>query len=246
MGEPILELHGITCEVSPGQCLFEDVSFAVNEGEYGVRTPFHKALTMIRSITRRHSRSSREKWIWEDDAPQMYGFSCSPQGKDTVSWEVREEPYFYRLAESTGDTNIDYKTLFSRTPQAHGRDKSTRESEGDGLSPFPTISIPTFRTRVLYVPQRPSLLPGTPRDFLYSVSQLKSHQASYTVIDEDSENDELSDVFERAIEVAGKWGVHAILWEREWSNLSGGEAQRIVLATALSLDTAEVLLLDGE
>ncbi|KAF7778715.1 hypothetical protein Agabi119p4_3060 [Agaricus bisporus var. burnettii] len=197
MGEPILELHGITCEVSPGQCLFENVSFAVNEGDI--------------VVLQGKSGSGKTTLL------KCMAFLVLHKGK-----------ILYR----------------GRTPQAHGRDKSTRESEGDGLSPFPTISIPTFRTRVLYVPQRPSLLPGTPRDFLYSVSQLKSHQASYTVIDEDSENDELSDVFERAIEVAGKWGVHAILWEREWSNLSGGEAQRIVLATALSLDTAEVLLLD--
>lgn len=56
----------------------------------------------------------------------------------------------------------------------------------------------------------------------------------------------MNEIFERAAEVAEKWGVHTFLWEREWSNLSGGEAQRIVLATALSLGTAEVLLLDGE
>ena len=36
------------------------------------------------------------------------------------------------------------------------------------------------------------------------------------------------------------------LWDRGWSNLSGGEAQRLLLAAAISLDTAEVLLLDGE
>ncbi|KAJ2972360.1 hypothetical protein NUW54_g12286 [Trametes sanguinea] len=40
------------------------------------------------------------------------------------------------------------------------------------------------------------------------------------------------------------WGIQRELWDRSWANLSGGEAQRIVLAIAVSLDTAEVLLLD--
>jgi hypothetical protein len=186
----------------------------------------------------------------------MHGLSRSPPGKDTLSWEVRERnPYFYRGAGFRYcDTNVlDLlqffgffffpPPFFSRTPQAHGREKSTRELEGDDLSLFPTIGIPTFRTRVLYVPQRPSLLPGTPRDFLYSVSELKSRRAYKNG---DSENEAMNEVFEQAAEVAERWGVHTFLWEREWSNLSGGEAQRIVLAIAFSLDTAEVLLLDGE
>lgn len=32
MATPILELRDITCEVSSGQTLFQDVSFSVNEG----------------------------------------------------------------------------------------------------------------------------------------------------------------------------------------------------------------------
>lgn len=121
--------------------------------------------------------------------------------------------------------------------------ESTQILEGDDLSPFPTIGIPAFRTRVLYVPQRPSLLPGTPRDFVYSVSELKSHRAYKS---EKPEKGAPLHVFKRATEVAGQWGVEMDLWERDWSNLSGGEAQRIALAVALALDTAEVLLLDGK
>lgn len=54
-----------------------------------------------------------------------------------------------------------------------------------------------------------------------------------------------SGTFERIIDIAKGWGIDAELWEREWSNLSGGEAQRIALATAVGLGTAEVILLDG-
>jgi ABC-type dipeptide/oligopeptide/nickel transport system ATPase subunit len=37
----------------------------------------------------------------------------------------------------------------------------------------------------------------------------------------------------------------AALWRREWATLSGGEAQRMGLAVAVSLGDAEVILLDG-
>lgn len=75
------------------------------------------------------------------------------------------------------------------------------------------------------------------------MSDLKSYKAHKN---EKSGKAAPHEVFKRAVEVAGRWGVEAELWEREWSNLSGGEAQRIALAVALALDTAEVLLLDGE
>lgn len=37
MSQSVLELRGIGCEVSPGQPLFEDISFVVNEGGYRKR-----------------------------------------------------------------------------------------------------------------------------------------------------------------------------------------------------------------
>jgi ABC-type dipeptide/oligopeptide/nickel transport system ATPase subunit len=47
------------------------------------------------------------------------------------------------------------------------------------------------------------------------------------------------------IEVAKAWGVDENIWDRNWTNLSGGEAQRVAMAIAVGLDAAEVLLLDG-
>ncbi|PSR94046.1 hypothetical protein PHLCEN_2v4474 [Hermanssonia centrifuga] len=49
---------------------------------------------------------------------------------------------------------------------------------------------------------------------------------------------------EGSIEVAKSWGIEEELWDRNWSDLSGGESQRIALAVAVGLKTAEVLLLD--
>ncbi|KAF5358311.1 hypothetical protein D9756_001564 [Leucocoprinus leucothites] len=194
MTAPLLELRGITCEVSPGQPLFHDVSFSVGEG----------------------------------DIILLQGNSGS--GKTTMLKCIAH------LVLHKG--NVLYR---GRTPQAYGLQESTNVLTDDDLSPFPTIGIPAFRTRVLYVPQRPSLLPGTPRDFLYSVSGLKSHQ-DYR--NEKPDKGSPHKVLRRAKDIGGRWGVDEELWERDWSNLSGGEAQRIALAVALALDTAELLLLD--
>ncbi|KAI0807620.1 P-loop containing nucleoside triphosphate hydrolase protein [Fomes fomentarius] len=122
--------------------------------------------------------------------------------------------------------------VLSRTPQFYG--------------------IPSYRTRVLYVPQRASLLPGTPRDFLSTMYTFGVHKAS-------SPSKRASSTFANALGlkpdqpdlsgheafvVAESWGVQRELWDRTWANLSGGEAQRIVLAIAVGMGTAEVLLLD--
>ena len=50
---------------------------------------------------------------------------------------------------------------------------------------------------------------------------------------------------EDAVDISRLLGIEETLWRRDWSNLSGGEAQRIVLAIAIGLNGAEVLLLDG-
>ena len=61
-----------------------------------------------------------------------------------------------------------------------------------------------------------------------------------------SSHDSADKVLARAMEAAAVWGVDNTLWQRPWTTLSGGEAQRVTLAIALGLDTAEMLLLDGE
>jgi len=91
--------------------------------------------------------------------------------------------------------------------------------------------IPSYRTKVLYVPQRPSLLPGTPRTFIQQVRSYASRK--------NEENNE-----QAAIELGDSWGLDRDLWDRPWPSLSGGEAQRAVLAVACTLKNTEILLLD--
>jgi ABC-type iron transport system FetAB ATPase subunit len=99
--------------------------------------------------------------------------------------------------------------------------------------------IPKYRTLVQYIPQRPSLLPGTPLDFLTTLHSFSSRSSSAS-----SSSDCPSPL--DPVELALEWGVDRRLWMREWGTLSGGEGQRLALAIALGIGGAEVVLLDGE
>jgi len=100
------------------------------------------------------------------------------------------------------------------------------------------LGITSFRTKVLYVPQRPSLLPGSPTDFLETITSLSTYKTT--------KGSSFQRVLDRAFQTAEQWGIDNELWARAWSTLSGGEGQRILLASAVALDTAEILLLDGK
>jgi len=107
-----------------------------------------------------------------------------------------------------------------------------------------SYGIPTYRTRVLYVPQRPSLLPGTPRDFLNTISKFNSRNPRSGVLQKKGTDHPAVPDLKAPAEVASAWGIEEELWDRNWSNLSGGESQRISLAIAVGLQNAEILLLD--
>ncbi|KAL6305360.1 P-loop containing nucleoside triphosphate hydrolase protein [Sparassis latifolia] len=110
----------------------------------------------------------------------------------------------------------------------------------EGRSPK-SYGVPKYRTHVLYVPQRASLLPGTPRDFVLAMCSFSSYHDK-SILRKAKGSHAVSP--ERAIEVAKSWGVDEGLWDRTWANLSGGEMQRIALAIAMGVETAEILLLD--
>jgi len=103
--------------------------------------------------------------------------------------------------------------------------------------PPKAYGIPTYRTYIQYIPQRPSLLPGTPRDLIETLSTFHSRTAPERVTGDAVH-------IHRAMTLAEGWGVPRELWDRHWGLLSGGEAQRLSLAIPYGLSCAEVLLLD--
>lgn len=82
------------------------------------------------------------------------------------------------------------------------------------------------------MPQRPSLLPGTPRELFHTLSTFQSRHATGTAN------------LNKSIDVARSWGIDEELWDRAWNTLSGGEAQRIALAISFGMN-GTILLLDG-
>lgn len=89
-------------------------------------------------------------------------------------------------------------------------------------------TVPVWRSRVMYVPQRPAVHPGTPLDFFRMVSKYASQK-----------NKRLDD----PVKIGVQWNLSEDHFNEKWSNLSGGEMQRASLAIALALNP-DVLLLD--
>lgn len=105
--------------------------------------------------------------------------------------------------------------------------------------PWTDISPAHWRSQVMWVSQDRPTLTGTPREFYMQLLNYRSHRQSGAHIIKEHALQHPS----TPMEIAQEWNISAKTWDQPWNDISGGEAQRLSLAIALSLEP-KVLLLD--
>ncbi|KAH6579421.1 hypothetical protein BASA60_003271 [Batrachochytrium salamandrivorans] len=146
---------------------------------------------------------------------------------DSICFQANDSAGPFVLAvrgpSGSGKTTL-LKCLAELTPYDSGTIHLNTKGSGD-------YGVPEWRSRVIYVPQRPPVLDGTPRDFVDTISkfQAQKRRAPNGILD--------------PVLIAQGWNLEAEAWDKPWNQLSGGEIQRVAIALGISRNP-DILLLD--
>eukprot|EP00746_Dinoflagellata_sp_MGD_P076468 gnl/MRDRNA2_/MRDRNA2_30793_c0_seq1.p1 gnl/MRDRNA2_/MRDRNA2_30793_c0~~gnl/MRDRNA2_/MRDRNA2_30793_c0_seq1.p1 ORF type:complete len:561 (+),score=73.78 gnl/MRDRNA2_/MRDRNA2_30793_c0_seq1:70-1752(+) len=123
-----------------------------------------------------------------------------------------------------GPSGIGKSTLLKLVANLEESNASSAALRGEQRS---ALKPQLWRREVLYLQQMVVALPGTPQDFIQDVSKFKVNNGRPTM---------------NPVPLLCKFGLSDEFLDRPWSEVSGGERQRIMLAIAIATQPACILL----